>query len=121
MKPNEPAQAPHVLLLLEAVAATAGVMPWGLASIQSAGRLFLWDTRPDASPSIMEAIAIAEGAVAEYRSIQRGERTIFGCLIAISDGSERPSLEALDEVAGRLRARYHIATGPDPRDTEGPF
>jgi len=121
MLPKEPTPVPQIIPLLEAVAATAGVQPWGVSSIESLGRLFLWETRPDVPSAIMDAIASEEGEVTEYRFIRRGQRIIAGVLIAVRDESEPLSLEALDEVAGRLRARYHIATGPDPRDGDDPF
>ncbi len=124
VKPNEPAQVRQILPLLpllEAVAATAGVMPFGVASIESLGRLFLWDTRPDASPAIMEVIASEEGTVTDCRLIRRESRIISGILIATNDDKQRPSLESLDEIAARLRARYHIATGPNPCDTDDLF
>jgi hypothetical protein len=108
---------PRITPLLEAVAAAAGVMPWGVAAIPSLGCVLLWDCRPDASAAIIEAVAGQEGAVGESHAIDMQGGTIIGILMTPHpvEGMD------LEDFAGSLRLRYAIATGPDPDTTENPF
>lgn len=109
--------SPRIVPLLEAVAAAAAVMPWGVAAIHSLRCVLLWDCRPDASAAIIEAVAGQEGTVGESHAIDMQGGTIIGILM-----TPRP-IEGmgLEDFAGSLRLRYAIATGPDPDTTENPF
>lgn len=105
-----------IVSMLEAIAATAAVVPWGIAELDSMGAVFIWDARPDASLAFMEVIATQAGEVIDVHSIvTRHHRDVIGTIV-------KPSEKApLDEVAGLLRTRYAIATGPKPSEGNRPF
>jgi len=111
---------PTIETLLEVAASTASVLPWGVAVLESIERVFLWDTRPDASRAIIEAIASEEGELDESGSVDTATGSVIGVLITAPNNS--PSLDELETIAGQLRFRYLMATRPETNDDEGePF
>lgn len=105
-----------IVSMLEAIAATAAVVPWGIAELDSMGAVFIWDARPDASTAIMEAIATEAGEVIDVHSIvTRHGREIIGMIVKPNENAP------LDESAGLLRTRYAIAMGPKPKEGNRPF
>lgn len=102
-------------IILEAIAATTGVIPWAVASIHSAGCIILWDAREDADAAIMAAITHDNGGtiINEASITLPSGESILG-LVLKADGD-------LDDFAGVLRMAYVTATGPDPGTLENPF
>lgn len=105
--------------LLEVAASTESVMPWGVAVLASIDRVFLWDTRHDASRAILEAVASEEGTVDESGAVDIPAGSVVGVLITAT--TEAPSLADLETIAGQLRFRYLMATRPEQIDDGEPF
>lgn len=101
--------------LLEAVAPSRKVLPWGVAEITSVGLMLAWDNRPESARSFLEAIAGRYGEVLETDCLDFPDRlSLIGVLI-------RPTEADTASVAGRLRADLLLAgNSPDP-DTPHPF
>jgi hypothetical protein len=108
-----------ITTLLELAASTSTALPWGVAVLESIERIFLFDTRSDASRAIVEAIAGEEGAVVESGAVDTEVGSAVGVLITAPNNS--PSLDDLEVVAGQLRFRYLMATRPAQDDEGEPF
>jgi hypothetical protein len=90
-------------ILLESARAVTGVMPWGVADLPSAGMIFVWDARPDASRAILEVVAAQHGMVVESDAIDDRDETLIGVLIAAKGD--------IEDAAAALRLQYLIASG----------
>ncbi len=107
-----------IVPLLEAIAATIEMQPWGVAAIHSADAVLLWDSRDDASLMIAEVIAGQRGSMTDSHSIQtQAGRQLIAVLVAQSPENSY----TLDELAGGLRFSYLLATSRDPDTTSDPF
>jgi hypothetical protein len=109
----------NIETLLELAASTSSVLPWGVAVLESIGSIILWDTRPDATRAIIEAIAGEEGAVVESGSVATAAGPAVGAMIAAPNNF--PSLDDLETIAGHLRFRYLMATRPEQSNEGEPF
>jgi len=110
---------PTITTLLEVAASTSSVLPWGVSVLASIERIFLWDTRYDASNLIIEAIASQEGAVDESGAVSSMSGAAVG--VTITAPFDSPSLEDLETIAGQLRFRYMMATRAETNDESEPF
>jgi len=106
---------PRIIPILETLAATIEVMPWGVSAIHSCGCVLLWDSRDDADAAIMAAIASDNGGliVDEATITLPDGRSILGTVLTIDDD--------LEDFAADIRTAYLCATGPDPGTLENPF
>lgn len=103
--------------LLEAIAPSSLVLPWGVAEIASCGLILAWDNRPESARSFLEAMAGRYGEVLESDCLDFPDgQSMIGVLF-------RPDAIPTDgtSVAGSLRADMLLAGDtPDP-DTPHPF
>jgi hypothetical protein len=106
-------------VLLEAISAACGVMPWGIAELDSCSMLFCWDSRPNACNAILEAIAAQVGDVKESMTLYKPPRSIVGLLI--EPGGNLGAGLSLEDAAGILRGLMAVGLGTDPSGTENPF
>ena len=92
-------------------------LPWGVVELADDQHVFLHDGREEASTMIVEGVAGQFGEIMATESIASGLKdkgSLLGCLIRV-DGNA-------DEVAGKLRAAYWMATEPgSDEETTGPF
>jgi hypothetical protein len=106
-------------LLLQTIAAACGVMPWGVATLDSCSMLFCWDSRSNASDAILEAIAAQVGDIKESMTLHKSKRSIVGLLVEPS-GNLVAGL-SLEDAAGILRGLIAVGLSGDPKATENPF
>lgn len=107
-----------IVPMLEAIAATVEMQPWGVAAIHSADAVLLWDSRDDASLMIAETIASQRGTVIDTYSMQtQAGKEVIAVLVAQSPENDF----TLQGLAGGLRFSYLLATSGEPDTTEDPF
>lgn len=114
-----PKDSSPLRISLEAVSATSGVMPWGVASLDSCEMVLCWDSRPDASGAILEAIASQIGEVGESMTLDRSPQSIVGLLVSPFDPLR--DVHSLEDIAGMLRGLIAVGLSSDPDRTENPF
>jgi hypothetical protein len=108
-----------LITAVQAICAAVSVMPWGVAPLDSCSMLFCWDSRPDASDVILEAIASQVGEVKESMTLNKPPRAIVGLLVA--PGGDLVSGRSLEDAAGILRGLIAVGLSGDPKATENPF